>query len=279
MKGKRTAAGTRPGGDSGDASRDGLVQVWPEIAAGDLPLRPSKAFLYGNRPLGTDLLPAGQDVTDHALRDAEAPGGFCLPDLVNELPERLHETERNTGGIALSIPAGMAGGEPSEYRFDMGDRKKPLTADQIAACRRLKRLWESHGDRLGLTQESVGEAIGVSQGAVGNMLHGRLAISLKALLGWMHVLKVGAADIDPIAAEKHPALGGLSTSSTSSIDAIVLEWCLRNAERHIENFMAQSVSQRADMLAQLYDYKVRSSKNPEASHEAVLQLVASRGRR
>lgn len=77
------------------------------------------------------------------------------------------------------------------------DRKKPLSAEQAAACRRLRKLWDARRDELGLTQDKAAEALGVTQGAVGNMLNGRLAISLRALAIWGRLLKAKPSEINP----------------------------------------------------------------------------------
>lgn len=82
------------------------------------------------------------------------------------------------------------------------DKKKPLAPDQAAACRRLRKLWDTRQRELGLTQDKAAESLSVTQGAVGNMLNGRLAISLRALAVWAKLLKVKPADIDPALAKQ-----------------------------------------------------------------------------
>ncbi len=98
----------------------------------------------------------------------------------------------------------MAGRFPRAHHPRMGDksRKKPLTQDQAAACRRLRKLWDAKHKDLGLTQEKAAESLGVTQGAIGNMINGRLAISLKALGKWAKVLRVKPAEIDPAQAKQ-----------------------------------------------------------------------------
>lgn len=87
-------------------------------------------------------------------------------------------------------------------RMGVAARKKPLTPAQAAACRRLLRIWDAKRQGFHLTQESAAEALGVTQGAIGNMLHGRLAISLRALGKWSRLLQVKPADIDPVLAKQ-----------------------------------------------------------------------------
>lgn len=98
----------------------------------------------------------------------------------------------------------MAGNTGAIQHLDMGDkdRKKPLSPEQAAACRRLRKLWDSRKQELGLTQDKAAESLGVTQGAVGNMLNGRLAIGLKALGKWAKLLRVKPAEIDPALAKQ-----------------------------------------------------------------------------
>jgi phage repressor protein C with HTH and peptisase S24 domain len=82
------------------------------------------------------------------------------------------------------------------------ERKKPLTYEQAAACRRLRKLWDARRRELQLTQDKAAEAVGVTQGAIGNQLNGRLAVSLRALSKWSKLLRVNPSEIDPVLAKQ-----------------------------------------------------------------------------
>lgn len=153
------------------------------------------------------------------------------------------------------------------------NRKKPLTAAQLTACHNLKRIWEAKAVALGLTQESAAGSLGVTQGAVGNMLHGRLAISLKSLTRWTAILQVPASEIDPVLAKKYPSLGA---HGGFDIDPAILEKSMRILEE--SPFRDHPLSQRADMLVVLYNAIRASAKNPEASLSALLPLISTRGK-
>lgn len=75
--------------------------------------------------------------------------------------------------------------------------KKPLTPHQQAVARRLKALWESKKEALGLKQDTVAEFLGYgSQGAVSHYLNGYNAIGFEAMFRWADLLRVHPYEID-----------------------------------------------------------------------------------
>src|SRR5689334_11237671 len=87
---------------------------------------------------------------------------FSCPTSFTSFFRVFMETQGNTAGIALSIPPEMAGRSAAaqHQRMASKDRKKPLSPEQVAACRRLKKLWDARKLELGLTQDKAAESLG-----------------------------------------------------------------------------------------------------------------------
>lgn len=69
-------------------------------------------------------------------------------------------------------------------------KKKPLTTDERAVCRTLKKVWDGRAKELGLTQEVAAERLGVSQGAVSHFFSERNAVNTDAVLKFALLLRV-----------------------------------------------------------------------------------------
>lgn len=85
---------------------------------------------------------------------------------------------------------------------------KPLTSEQIEDAHRLKRIFESKKDELGLTQLLFAELCGWStQASVSQYLNARIPLNLKALAKFCQILDVDPAEISPKLAIEMSALG------------------------------------------------------------------------
>ncbi|WP_312385040.1 LexA family protein [Atlantibacter subterraneus] len=84
----------------------------------------------------------------------------------------------------------------------MSTKKKPLSAEQVEDALRLKSIYESKKNELGLSQESVADALGVSQSAIASILNGVNALNAGNAAALAKILRVGVEDFSPsIAAE------------------------------------------------------------------------------
>ena len=82
--------------------------------------------------------------------------------------------------------------------------RKPLTASQLEACRRLRELWDARAKILGLSQEAAAGVLGCNQSAVNHWLTGRTAIGFEAMFRWADLLRAHPYEIDPTFAERIP---------------------------------------------------------------------------
>lgn len=92
---------------------------------------------------------------------------------------------------------------------------KPLRADQLEVCNRLRAVWDARKDILGLTQESVasamkkrGNADGITQGAIGHFLSGRKSVPIERIFWFAELLRVHPCDIDPKLPDRLPSTLG-----------------------------------------------------------------------
>lgn len=76
----------------------------------------------------------------------------------------------------------------------MRDRDSKLTPEDIAACDRLKALWDLR-DKKTVTQDTVADLMNVSQGAVSHYLNYRSRLNYKAVLAFATALGVDPAEI------------------------------------------------------------------------------------
>ncbi|EAN9963108.1 LexA family protein [Salmonella enterica] len=79
----------------------------------------------------------------------------------------------------------------------MNTKKKPLSAEQLEDANRLKAIYESKKNELGLSQESVAHAIGVGQSAVAALLNGVNALNHSNAAALARVLRVGVEEFSP----------------------------------------------------------------------------------
>ncbi|HDK7242284.1 helix-turn-helix domain-containing protein [Cronobacter sakazakii] len=79
----------------------------------------------------------------------------------------------------------------------MNTKKKPLSAEQLEDANRLKAIYESKKNELGLSQESVAHAIGVGQSAVAALLNGVNALNHSNAAALAKVLRVGVEEFSP----------------------------------------------------------------------------------
>ncbi|PHM73664.1 LexA family protein [Xenorhabdus kozodoii] len=75
--------------------------------------------------------------------------------------------------------------------------KKKLTTEQLAEAARLKEIFESKKDQLGITQETLAEEIGKTQGAISHYLNGKNPLNLEMAIFFAKKLKVKIADFSP----------------------------------------------------------------------------------
>jgi len=84
----------------------------------------------------------------------------------------------------------------------MATKKKPLSREQIEDALRLKAIYESKKNVLGLSQEVVADMLGVGQSAIASLLNGVNALNPSNAAILARVLKVSVEDFSPrIAAE------------------------------------------------------------------------------
>lgn len=75
--------------------------------------------------------------------------------------------------------------------------KKNLTTEQLQDASRLKALYESKKNALGITQYTIADELGITQGAVGHYLNGRNALNLSVAAAFAKILQVSIADFSP----------------------------------------------------------------------------------
>lgn len=77
-------------------------------------------------------------------------------------------------------------------------KRKNLSEQDIEAARRLKEIWNSRKDSLGLTQERAAEMMGfTTQGAVSHYLNAQTPLNLETVLKFSALLRVSPEDIRP----------------------------------------------------------------------------------
>lgn len=77
-------------------------------------------------------------------------------------------------------------------------KRKSLSEQDIEAARRLKEIWNSRKDSLGLTQERAAEMMGfTTQGAVSHYLNAQTPLNLEAVLKFSGLLQVSPETIRP----------------------------------------------------------------------------------
>lgn len=82
-------------------------------------------------------------------------------------------------------------------------KQKILTNEELEASRKLKSIWLSKKQSLGLTQIKIAKVVGVkTQGGVGHFLNGRSALTMESLLAFSAILKVSPDEIYPKLAKK-----------------------------------------------------------------------------
>lgn len=79
----------------------------------------------------------------------------------------------------------------------MSTKKKPLTSEQVDDALRLKAIYESKKNELGLSQESVAAALGVSQSAINSIFNGVNALNPANASSLAKILQVGVEDFSP----------------------------------------------------------------------------------
>lgn len=79
----------------------------------------------------------------------------------------------------------------------MSTKKKPLSAEQVEDATRLKSIYESKKNELGLSQESVADVLGVSQSAIASLLNGVNALNPSNAAALAKILRVGVEDFSP----------------------------------------------------------------------------------
>jgi hypothetical protein len=89
--------------------------------------------------------------------------------------------------------------------------KEPLTEEQRAIQQRLKRLWDTRGRELGLTQLAVANDWQIRQPVVSQYLNGIIPLNLKAVLRFADYLK---SDPLTIAPEWEPLIRMASSANT-----------------------------------------------------------------
>ncbi|WP_313384779.1 LexA family transcriptional regulator [Pantoea sp.] len=100
----------------------------------------------------------------------------------------------------------------------MATKKKPLSSEQLQDALRLKAIYESKKNALGLSQEAVADALGVGQSAIASLLNGVNALNPSNAAALARVLKVNVEDFSPSIAneiaEMYRSIGGNQASVT-----------------------------------------------------------------
>jgi len=112
----------------------------------------------------------------------------------------------------------------------MPTTKKELSKAELAECSRLKSIWESKKDELGLTQETLGALLGMSQGAVTQYLNGHTRIGDLTLFKFAYHIKFDPEDVRPKFYANHPELRPHDSEPLSQDDLSLLEKVRRISE-------------------------------------------------
>lgn len=97
------------------------------------------------------------------------------------------------------------------------NRKKPLTAEQLADAARLKLIYSSKRKELGINQEDIAEKLGVNQSAVSHYLNGVNPLNPNAVAAFAKILQVHAGEISPSIANQ---IMSLAQSTDDEIEYI-----------------------------------------------------------
>lgn len=74
---------------------------------------------------------------------------------------------------------------------------RTITPQDIAAARRLKKLWDQRKHKHGFTQASVAKQFGYTQSAVSQYLSGTIALNTDTVLNFAKILRCQPEDIRP----------------------------------------------------------------------------------
>ena len=97
--------------------------------------------------------------------------------------------------------------------------KRRITDSDLAAARRLSKLWDAYQERnKDATQEVAGAKIGLSQAAFSQYLKGTIPLNARATLKFAQLLGVHPTEIRP---ELEPLLKGVDLSTISQ-DAVTV---------------------------------------------------------
>ncbi len=81
-------------------------------------------------------------------------------------------------------------------------KRRELTTEELEWAAKLKRIWLSKKDALGLTQASAADKMDMTQGAVGQYLNGNIPLNDSASMEFARILEVKVSDFRPDLAEK-----------------------------------------------------------------------------
>lgn len=81
-------------------------------------------------------------------------------------------------------------------------KRRELTAEELEWAAKLKRIWLSKKDALGLTQTSAADKMDMTQGAVGQYLNGKIPLNDSVSMGFAKILEVKVSDFRPDLAQK-----------------------------------------------------------------------------
>lgn len=133
-------------------------------------------------------------------------------------------------------------------------KRKPLSGEDMAAARALRRLWDDRKTDLKLTQDKAAEQMGfATQGAVSHYLNGYTPLNTDAVLKFAALLQVPPSAIRPDIDE---LIGGAAPAGLSQIGRDFVSWLAAQvADGRLNDADLLVLRGRAEQMAEASDLR------------------------
>lgn len=95
-------------------------------------------------------------------------------------------------------------------------KKRDLTAEEMAECAALKRIFESKKRKLGISQQSIADGLDITQGGVGHYLNGKNALNLRIASHFSNELLVPISEFSQRLADEQKSISGSISNHTQN---------------------------------------------------------------
>lgn len=133
-------------------------------------------------------------------------------------------------------------------------KRKPLSGEDMAAARALRRLWDDRKADLKLTQDKAAVQMGfATQGAVSHYLNGYTPLNTDAVLKFAALLQVPPSAIRP---DIDDLIGGTAPSGLSQVGRDFVSWLAAQvADGRINDADLLVLRGRAEQMAEASDLR------------------------